>query len=361
MEDARHDGDRHLAWLKITRENRLLGNQNSDEDSSCAGKPEAVRKVTIKLDGLTKAAPHLTKVYDNTLKAITRGVGELYAPLGQTAKAWADRKEANIRAQTLIDLEKKRITLEKLRVEHALEQARDEPTQEERAIGYLIENAVRKQGNREKLVENFVSDLTQNTPTTDANQNIDDDWLTHFWGEAEKLRDDDVRLFYARLLSSEVAKPGTISRLTLRTLSIFTREVAEKFQHFCCLSFDTGSDVFVIHPNIFAFQNLGPLDDYGVSYDDLFEVEAYGLIRSAETLLQQYATDETAQAEKVDYAGQPALLNLSGVQTHELKFTRVGREIRRVLSLNPVPAYTDTLQEKLGSAFVLERNDGSTS
>lgn len=191
-------------------------------------------------------------------------------------------------------------------------------------------------------------------PPEDADRGIEDDWLTQFWRYAENINSADVRAFYVRLLSSEIAKPGSISPLTLRTLSVLSREVAKDFQCLSHLSIDTGSDVFVIHPNVFSFQNIGPLDEFGISFDCLFELEAYGLIRSAETILLNYAEDNTAKPDQVDYAGKPALLNLAGRQTQQLKFTRAGREIRRLLSLEPIPAYTAMLKQRLGDGFAVE-------
>jgi hypothetical protein len=135
------------------------------------------------------------------------------------------------------------------------------------------------------------------------------------------------------------------------TLSVLDHGAASKFHHFCRLSVDNGKDVFVIHPKVFAFQNIGPLDEFGVEFGDLFELEAYGLIRSSETILLNYGQDPDAIAEEVDYAGQRALLNLAGTQSQQIIFTRAGRELRRLFPLRPVPAFTDILEQQLQGAF----------
>ena len=328
----------------------MSGKDNQSDESS---KPSSLFSINVNLKGLEKAAPHLERITDNVVKAISRGVGTVYSPLGRVRDAKADAKIAAIRGQMSINQENDRFELEQLRLEHAA--SSNHSTLEQRAATYQIEDATRKQANREKIATAFMADLGHNIPSKDADREIEDSWLTQFWSYAENVDSEDVRAFYARLLSGEVAKPGSISPLTLRILSALSREVAEDFQRLSSLSIDDGTTVFVIHPHVFPFQNIGPLDEYGISYDCLFEMEAYGLIRSAETIMLNFAEDNTAKPNHVDYAGEGALLNLAGKQIQQLRFTRVGREIRRVLSLKPVAAYTNTIKNLMGDAFSLER------
>jgi hypothetical protein len=90
-----------------------------------------------------------------------------------------------------------------------------------------------------------------------------------------------------------------------------------------------------------------------VTFDDLYELEAYGLIRSAEAIMYNYTTDETSLPDQIDYAGGNASLNFSGAQIHQLRLTRAGSELRQLLvPLSPVPAYTQVLREKFGARFV---------
>jgi hypothetical protein len=181
--------------------------------------------------------------------------------------------------------------------------------------------------------------------------------LGRFWTVAEAISEDDLRGFLVHLLAREVKTPGSVSPQTLALLPILTGPLARKFQHLCRLSIDDGNGVYVIHPNVFAFQHIGPLDDFGVSYDDLFDLNDCGLLRSAETLEVNYAPDPDATPQTVDYAGRKAFMKSAGQQFQLLLFARAGREIRRLLSLAPVPAYTQVLQSKLGNAFALDPDD----
>ena len=135
--------------------------------------------------------------------------------------------------------------------------------------------------------------------------------------------------------------------------------LGQTFARFCRLSIDDGEWVYVIHPHVFSFQNIGPLDQYGISYDDLFDLDGAGLIRSAETLMMNFTEDPESKPEKFDYAGSTAYLNISGKQLHLLHFTKAGKELRRLLHLEPIPEYTKTLKERMGedSFIVVEERD----
>src|SRR5262249_20323523 len=146
--------------------------------------------------------------------------------------------------------------------------------------------------------------LTVHPPVKDAPIAISDEWLTQFWEIAEKISTPEIQAFYGRILARNIQAPGATSPVTLGVLSTLTPQVATRFEHFCRLSIREGSNVYVIHPATFAFQNIGPLDDYGISYDDLFEFESYGLIRSAETLMTNHVAEPSLR-EGVESRARP--------------------------------------------------------
>jgi hypothetical protein len=232
-------------------------------------------------------------------------------------------------------------------------------SQADRSIEYFLEDAVRKQNNREKTAEAFISQSNKEPPKEDTNSAIDPDLLTKFWTLAENVSNDEIRQFLARLLTKETQKPGTTSPITLNALSMLTPQAAQLFEQFCRMSIRDGDQVFVIHPHVFAFQNIGPLDEYGITYHDLYELESFGLIRSAQTIMLNYGPQ--GFGSPIDYAGTSASLNFSSLQLHLIHMTRAGRELRGLLHLSPIPEYTQALQSKLGTAFTILSWDSPAS
>jgi hypothetical protein len=283
------------------------------------------------------------KCYSNTLRAVQAGIAGVWRSVSPAVEARIDRSALRSNANAIIDLAKLNADLEKLDLDNA------DPFK--RAMVRLLNNAVREQENRERIVDLTLDEIRSNPVLSDSQSDISDDWMANFWDYAQKISDDSVRIFFAKILSSEVKIPNTISPVTIQTLSTLTRDVANRFQHFCRLSIDDGNNVFVVHPHVYDFQDHGPLDKYGIGYEDIEEFASYRLILSAKVTKYQYSKDNSAQ--NVDYAGQSAVLNLAGIQTNEFRFSRVGREIRRIISLEPMPKYTDVLKGKLGGQFNL--------
>jgi Protein of unknown function (DUF2806) len=309
-----------------------------------------VTGVKVDLAGIEK----FKGVFNNLIKTLQRGIGRWYEPTGRVRDAKADRVVATERAQTFIDLTKKAGELAELQKKLGINADALQTSQGNRAITYLFEDILRKQENREKVIEGVAIELKNSPPERDADAEIEDDWLTQFWNVAEKISRDEVRLFFGRLLAKEVAQPGTISPLTLRVLSTLTPHVAKRFEHFCRLSIREDNDVFVIHPNVFPFQKIGPLDSFGVTYEDLYDLESFGLLRSAETIMLNFSPN--LNDAPINYAGITATLNFSSLQMHQLKFTRAGAELRELLPLSPIPEYTQALSAKFKAAFVVPQS-----
>jgi hypothetical protein len=258
-------------------------------------------------------------------------------------EAEAEREVLLTRARTVRDL---------VKIRNEIDQGAD-PSLEQRAIDRLLDETIAKQINRERIARETIREIEQAPPSTDAEKEISTDWLTRYWIRAEATSEENARRFLVHLLATEIKRPESVSAQTMSVLPILTGELARKFQHFCRLSIDDGHAVYVIHPKVFSFQHIGPLRDFGVSYEDLFDFDDCRLLRSAQTLLVNFADNPEAGFDEVNYAGEKAFLKQAGLQLQMLQFTRAGSEIRRLLSLTPVVAYTHALQETLGSAFAL--------
>jgi Protein of unknown function (DUF2806) len=240
------------------------------------GEPSALVKVDIpgvKID--LSGIKEFVGALNNAINAISRGIGVWYDPIARVRNARADRLIANERLQTVIDQANK---LDQLRRQAEICPESFLENQFGRAILYQVDVGTRKQATREKLAEAVAFELTNSPPHRDTESQIEDDWLTYFWRMSEDITNEQIQLFLARLLAREIKQPGAVSPLTLNVLSTLTQHAAARFEHFCRLSIRESENTFVIHPNVFAFPKIGPLDAFGVSYGDLYELEACGLI-----------------------------------------------------------------------------------
>jgi hypothetical protein len=325
----------------MSDENSPDTTENRDESSNASG---SLVNISINIKDISGFAKSCENIVSNVVHAVSRGVGTIYSPLGARLEGWSRRQEKIAELKHLMKLEE-------LSERDTDKPPGAGPSLVQRAIGRALEDDIRKQINREDVAAEFTREMVHALPAPDAESRISDDWLGKFWNFAENISDDEVKTFFARLLVKEVTKPGSISQQTLQVLQTLSGDLARKFNHLCRLSIDDGESVVVIHPAVFPFQRIGPLSDYGIEYMDLFDLEGCGLLRTAEALMLNYGGDEDGPFGEANYAGQIIGLRQAKTQMNILQFTRAGREIRRLLPLEPIPAYTEALMQRFPNAF----------
>ncbi|MCF8245508.1 MAG: DUF2806 domain-containing protein [Saprospiraceae bacterium] len=289
-------------------------------------------------------------VVNNVILALGKGIFGLVTEATNLPKNYL----SNINQQLLLKGEIRRDFLKKASEEY-LPFLNGNPDLAERALKSngikLIEEQINKDNIAIKTFD-ILQDPNSIKRIGTEKQEINPDWLTAFWNLAATKTDKDVQEILSKILADEILKPKSISLHTLQTLSILTSKIGESFSRLSNLSIDDNDSVFVIHPHVFSFQKIGPLDDYNISFNDLLDLDGAGLIRSTETITIQYGE---SKIEEVDYAGKSALLDISGKQLKLIFFTNAGKELRRLLTLEPIDNYTQEISRILGDSFQVKK------
>lgn len=229
----------------------------------------------------------------------------------------------------------------------------DNPEFAERALTNYGIRILEEQQNREIIALKTLKYLEANKSKaigTTGNE-IGYDWLTSFWKLAETKTDDDIREILAKILSQEIIKPNSLSLHTLQVLSVLSSNIGLIFNKLCNLSIDDGEMAYFIHPNVFAFQSIGTIDEFGISFNDLLKLDGAGLIRSTEAIKLNFGENEP---EKIDFAGLKGEINLSGLQLDLIYFTQAGRELRNLMDLKPDMKYLNAIKTRLNDKLKIE-------
>lgn len=244
--------------------------------------------------------------------------------------------------------------------QHPLNEIESEPEIAKRVLKSYGIKLIEEQLNKDSVAQKTLEELKSiKIPENVTERKISHDWLTSFWNLVGTKSEDEIQEILSKILANEIVQPGSISMHTLQTLSILDSKVGNIFAHFCNLSIDDGETTYVIHPNVFAFQNIGIMNEFGVDFSDLLYLDGANLIRSAEAIRLNFSASENPdengfEYENVDYAGRKAKLDTNGEQLCILFFTQTGRELRSLIKLTPIDAYTETLKNILKEKFVLE-------
>lgn len=299
---------------------------------------------------LIKNMPIPEFIKHNAITALSTGIGKIISSATDVPVAYLEQHSKIMRAEG-----DAKVMLIASAANSASKLFNTDSDLANRAFYHFGRKLVEKQLNREQVASKMIEHLREIKTTPSEGKKLDEDWLTQFWNLSETKSRDDVQEILSRILANEIAHPGSVSPYTLQLLSVLTSDIGNSFQRLSNLSIDDGTSCYVIHPNVFAFQNIGPLHEYDVTYDDLFDLDGAGLIRSAETLMLNYSKREhdIIEYEQINYAGLPAQIDLAGKQVRLIQFTKSGRELRNLLMLNENKAYTEKIKSKLQNDFLL--------
>jgi len=217
-----------------------------------------------------------------------------------------------------------------------------------RAVERFGKDIVRTQANREEIVMRFIDNCLVGYEGKVKNREISPDWLYQYWKTVEGISEESTQSILAKFLVEEIFNPGITSIQAISTFISMSDDDMESFSKLANLSITYDDDCFVIHPDVIAFKNIGPLDEYGVKLDDVLNLEFLRLIRSIDCL----GTSYEGSFEKVNYAGREIVLDVSE-GTDKIVFTPNGKRLRDMMTLVENPIYTAKLKSVLGGKIQL--------
>lgn len=154
---------------------------------------------------------------------------------------------------------------------------------EQRALVRLVKEEGKKQENIENITAKAIPHLSQDAQP----DNIEKDWLTHFFDRSRLVSDDEMQSLWANVLAGQANKPGSFSKRTVELVATLDKTDAQLFTKFCTFAWMVGD----LTPLIFDEQNeiyncmginfpsLTHLDDIGlISFNNLsgFEKRGFG-------------------------------------------------------------------------------------
>ena len=200
----------------------------------------------------------------------------------------------------------------------------------------------------------------------------DDDWFDVYRREATDRSQGELKQAFVRILAGELQHPGTFSVRTLRVLGMLNRETATLFRRAVSvsirleISIPGGGPGHVRDVRIPALS--GSLDDnclieHGLGYRELTELTASELLHSQYSSSATYGpispshpTMPNLQIAMIHQDQQWLLLptssSLNGVPlpVSGAMFTRAGKELLRIVDIEPMPSFTEQLQKHFTDA-----------
>jgi len=263
--------------------------------------------INVDLKGLSEPATKL-------IEKVSSAIGVLYEPrqIRKKAQAEADAKKitslANIEISDL----------------------------EARALERTIKSAARKQENIESIT--MQAALQMNEADSNVAENLNEDWIVHFFDQCENISDKDMQTIWAKILSGEAKSKGSYSKRTINFLSSLDKQDAELITAF-------GQFVWMaaVPTPIFQDEPSNIIEKYGMTFPDLVHLESIGVITTG----LGYSLNFSGKLGRINYFGTPLYISFENlgpeekkvVQTGTILLTTIGTQIMPLCGAKPNKDY----------------------
>lgn len=297
----------------------------------------------IKIDG---------KPLEKLIDVISKGIGTIYRPkaIRKDAEAKAYEIEIIERAKSKAIAEGKEIDAETY----------------DRLQERLLHKETKRQINIDNVSQIAAEQLSQERVVSD--EPVDKDWTSRFFNIVEDVSDEEMQQLWGRILAGEVKQPKSYSLRTLELLKNLSKREADVFSRASNFVISSGNSPF-----LFRGKNNNVLDNHSLNFEDRLLLTETGILQAENTIsrsLKQTSADNLIYFK----SGRYIIKVLKTANTPEnrieiLRFTKIGEELLKLLSPNPLGGYIKDFCWRLEEfgldveyAFILMRNiDGTTS
>lgn len=264
----------------------------------------------------------LSKPATILIEKVSSAVGILYEPTRIRKKAAADADADADKIRAIAHIEVTEI--------------------QQRAIERMIYQEGRKQENIERITAQAAQDLPQDSKP----ENLDEDWIAHFFSKCENVSDEQMQSLWSKLLAGEATSPGTYSKRTVDLVGSMDKKDAFLFTELVQFTWMMGEAV----PLIFDTTNE-IYTKKGINFSALKHLDSLGLI-SFESV-SGYIRKGFSKQNYIFYFGLPTLMEFSEqannqIATGQVIYTQAGKELIEICGCQRNQEFYEYAIERLG-------------
>jgi len=263
------------------------------------------------------------KPVNTLLEKISDAIGGFYRPHQIVRLAEAEGEAEKIRAVTQIEITEL----------------------QRRAMRRFIAEEAKRQQNMESITAKALPGVVEQANP----ENVDDDWITHFFDKCRLISDEQMQDIWARLLAGEANVPGSYSRATIALLASLDKSDAAMFSLLAGFTVSTSEPIPLIYDHNDEFYT-----SRGIQFEMLSHLDTLGLIDFSS--FAGFSLQGLKQKGYITYGGQRLYLEFPSpekntMQIGKVLFTRAGKELVRVCHQTihaGFPEYLGTRWRSLG-------------
>lgn len=218
----------------------------------------------------------MAKSCQKLFDTIAMGVGKFYEPWHTVRMAKAAAKEISIISEAITENISLPIRYDNEKIHINAEDANQLAT---RAQNRALYQEMKKQQNIESVILKAYNQLKGTESVSEAP--VDPDWINEFFDNVANVSNDDMQVFWGKLLAGEVSKPKSFSLRTLATLKNLTNYEAELFTKIAPYILGNKSYPNNDYISYFLLSNSDLLKRNNIPFGSLLRLSDAGLINLA--------------------------------------------------------------------------------
>lgn len=194
-------------------------------------------------------------------------------------------------------------------------------------------------------IEDIANGAAPHIRSTQPEKIVEVEWTMEFFEQCKNVGNEHLQKLWSKILAGEISNPGKYSKRTLSFIRTLSQQEALAFTNFCSLVwFEHYLGNFCLNPT-----DQPGLDEFGVSYNDLIELDSMGLIRfdndfTGFTLGSKEIINFVYFNETLTFK-VPA--NIKEIRIPIILLTRLGRELMEITGAKINQSYKEALLIKL--------------
>ena len=127
---------------------------------------------------------------------------------------------------------------------------------EERALARMVAEEGQKQENIEEITRKAIPNLSDAARPED----IERDWLTHFFDRCRLISNDEMQMIWANILAGQANAPGSFSKKTIDLVATLDKADADYFTFLCSFMWDMENLTLTILGEDIQLTSAAPLN-----------------------------------------------------------------------------------------------------
>jgi hypothetical protein len=161
---------------------------------------------------------------------INKIFGDLYEPRKQRKLAFVEAEKIKLIGKAEIEIE----TMKMKELNNTTNFIKEENLNLqldliERTKKRIFNEEIQNQMNIDDIIDKSIIYL----PEEISNEPVDNTWTKKFFEKAKYVNDEDMQILWAKILSGELEKPGSVSLKTLQIVENMNKNEAQLFLKFC--------------------------------------------------------------------------------------------------------------------------------